>query len=374
MRGEKQHLEIFVLATNSCNLNCRYCYETSKNSKRMDVARIYDAIRRKIEESEKIFKSISVVFHGGEPLIAFRQMRELCEKIWEFRPDTVCQMTTNGTLLTDGIRQWLTENRRRFIAVLSLDGDRASHDMNRSGSYDRIDRNFFRINYPSAEVKMTVAPNTLGRMFDNFKHLHDEGFRVNPGLANEVEWIPDRDLPIYARELNKMVDFYLDNPSIHPCKMLDIPIAQLAPNIRLVDSKGCGAGTNIAAFDVDGNQYPCHSFVADPDRPYDAEAIKNLTRELVSKSGCDIIPECGTCPIYRCCSPCFGLNYSIRGDMGSTDRIMCEMMKVNVLAAAKLYAEMLRRPNSYAVLKDMPHAELCNTANAVRFVFNNISL
>lgn len=372
MRGEKDNLEIFILATNSCNLSCRYCYETAKNRSRMQIEPIWQNLKRRIEESEERFAAISVIFHGGEPLLAFSAMREICERIWNFRPGIVCQMTTNGTLLSDEVRAWLTANKRRFLAILSLDGDRDTHNLNRSGSYDRIDRDFFRENYPQVEVKMTVAPNTLERLFDNFKALTDEGFRVNPGLANEVGWDLGRDLPIYARELNKLVDYYLDHPRLHPCKMLDMQIEQLAPNLSFAASKGCGAGVNIFAYDVDGNPYPCHSFIADPNKPYDAPQIERISRRLAAENGCEIIPECASCPIYRCCSPCFGLNHSMRGTMDAIDRTMCSLMKVGVLATARLYAEMLPRPDRYAVLENKSHDELCNIANAVRHVFRHV--
>lgn len=374
MRGDKETLELFILATNSCNLSCRYCYETAKNRRMMQVEPIWRNLKRKIEEAEEHFAAVSVIFHGGEPLLAFASMRELCERIWRFRPGIVCQMTTNGTLLTGEVRAWLTANKHRFVAILSLDGDRDTHNLNRSESYDRIDRAFFRANYPEVEVKMTVAPNTLERLFENFKALRNEGFRVNPGLANEVEWVVERDLPIYAREMNKLIAYYLDHPQERPCKMLDMQIEQLAPNLRMTASKGCGAGVNIAAYDVEGNPYPCHSFIADLNKPYDGPQMEGISRRLATETGNELIPTCTSCPIYRCCSPCFGLNHSMRGRMDAIDPTMCSLMKVGVLATAKLYAEMLSRPDQYAVLANKSHDALCNLANAVRYVFREVDL
>lgn len=374
MRGQKDNLEIFILATNACNLACSYCYETGKNSRTMDIERIWPRLKARIEQAGEAFAHIAVIFHGGEPLLAFEPMRALCERIWALRADVVCQMTTNGTLLSDEHRRWLVDNRHRFVPILSIDGAREAHNRNRSNSYERIDRDFFRTNFPHAEVKMTVAPNTLGELFDNFKALREAGFRVNPGLANEVAWELDRDLPIYARELNKLVGYYLAHPNERPCKLLDMQIEQLAPNLTLESSKGCGAGVNIVAFDVDGNAYPCHSFIADLSQPYDRAQMEHLATRLAGESGDKLIAQCAACPIYRCCSPCFGLNHAVRGALDALDVSMCALMKVGVLAAAKLYACMLVEPQRYVVLKERPQEDLYNIAAAVRFVFDRVEV
>lgn len=372
MRGKKDTLEIFILITNACNLHCSYCYESSKNTGKLLLVNMQKELKLFITSQQAHYSSIQIIFHGGEPFLNFDLMRRMSEWVWQFYPDIQCCVTTNGTILTAPIKQWLTNNKQHFTAILSLDGDRVSHNLNRDNSYDKIDRHFFLTTYPLQAVKMTVASNTLSHMFDNFIALRQEGFLVNIGLANEIEWNEKEALSEYAHQMKLLADYYITHPEEYPCQMMAQPIMQLSPDIRLIKSKGCGAGTNIIAFDVEGNRYPCHSFIADFKRPYIPDEIEVLFDQLKKSNGKEISPECYNCPVYGCCSPCYGLNYINRGNMGKCDPIMCLFYKINIKATAYMYAHILQEPQNYVLVRGKNQQEISHLAKAIKFIFNRI--
>lgn len=88
---------------------------------------------------------VEILFHGGEPFIAFQRIKDICEWLWaqEWPTKYICYATTNGTLIHNEVKEWLMKNKERFIVGLSLDGTREMHNRNRSNSYDKIDIPFF---------------------------------------------------------------------------------------------------------------------------------------------------------------------------------------------------------------------------------------
>ena len=97
-----------------------------------------------------------ISFYGGEPLLNYPLIQNVIGYIKEKYPDIHpdYNMTTNGTLLTEQIGDFLVENN--FSILFSLDGDKENHDRNRvkidnTGSFDTAFRNLqsFRDKYPS---------------------------------------------------------------------------------------------------------------------------------------------------------------------------------------------------------------------------------
>lgn len=364
VKDSKESRTIFLMLTNQCNLRCSYCYEINKHKAEIRVDTALQTIRQDIEKNCNIFKDFTIVFHGGEPFLSFNIMSYIADVIWSEYTDIpiVCTATTNGTLVTAKEKKWLTENRHRFVCILSLDGGRETHNRNRCNSYDNIDRAFFRSTWPKQPVKMTIVPDTLPDMYKNIMELYSEGFDVNPSMAGEVSWKQERDVPIFISELDKLVHFYIENKQYYPCKMLDISPVLFSPQNKISHNRACGAGTNIIVYDIEGHPYPCHTFITDFNQSYDAHIIEPIFSKLRDNKGLALSPLCQGCYAYPACSPCYGLNYSKRGDIGAIDNFNCIFTKIRIAAAAKMYSLMLlsSNPRSYLPLKNKTDTEMAN--------------
>lgn len=111
--------------TEACNLNCVYCYEHKKGTAIMPMNIAQEGIRSTFERAIRDnIEYVEILFHGGEPFLAFERIKEICDWIWtqEWPVKYICYATTNGTLIHGEIRNWLLENKDRFILGLSLDG------------------------------------------------------------------------------------------------------------------------------------------------------------------------------------------------------------------------------------------------------------
>jgi uncharacterized protein len=145
----------FVLKLASrCNLACSYCYwfedEAVLRHPRLLGDEVRDALIVRLEGyvTRKHVTSLSVILHGGEPLLyGKKKTRELLRLLRALEERTGCELrisvTTNGVLID---QEWaaIFKGARCFVAV-SVDGppeihDRARVDFAGRGSHARVAR------------------------------------------------------------------------------------------------------------------------------------------------------------------------------------------------------------------------------------------
>ncbi len=143
MRDEVVQESIVVTLTQRCNLKCTYCYEHKKDRAILSVRVALDAIDKAFRKGKG---DLSIALFGGEPFLAFQEMKEIVEGVMlkeQARPYSF-SVITNGTLLNEKMKSWLASKRDRIRVDLSLDGPPEIHNMNRPGSFEKIDLDFFR--------------------------------------------------------------------------------------------------------------------------------------------------------------------------------------------------------------------------------------
>ena len=222
VRADKRKF-VTLIMTENCNLACTYCYETNKTRKSMplDLAKqIIDKEMKKEDYSELVCFD----FFGGEPFLEFDKIKSLTEFIQNqnYKKPFDLFIGTNGTLVHGEIQKWLIENKEFVNCGLSLDGNKFMQDINRSNSFDKIDLDFFVKNYPNIIIKMTVSKETLPYIAEGVIFLHKVGFKqITCNLAYGIDWRDKENEKKLQDQLNLLIDFYLSNPELKPCSMLD---------------------------------------------------------------------------------------------------------------------------------------------------------
>ncbi len=338
--------QIHIIASSRCNLRCGYCYESNKDNRDMDVDKVLPALAAEINATDA-GKPVVLSMHGGEPMLAIKQIKILSTAMWEMFPDRkiYVNIITNGTVLTDEIRQWLKENRMRVDVAVSIDGLRDVHNRCRCGSYEKIDFDFFCSLHPRVYAKMTVAPGEIMHMTAGFEHLYNMGFMPNMTLAAECEY-SEEDLGALAVELDKIIDFYRTHTEIPVTEMLDIPFERMSSK-TMPPRHRCGIGGGRAAFDIEGNRYPCQTFISDFSKPYVADEYAAVENRIGACRWEEIFPECRDCKVQELCPSCYGLNHSNRGDIGRIDWTLCKTTYIRLAAAARLWAELIINKDKY---------------------------
>ena len=127
--------QVVLLVTQSCNLNCKYCYEDFKTSAQMPVTLCQKILKKEfcnaIKDPNTQF--LAITFLGGEPLLNFELIKEIAEWLWS-KEQTIpysLDIRTNGTLMTGDVKKWFAANKHKISAALSLDGLNENQKNNR---------------------------------------------------------------------------------------------------------------------------------------------------------------------------------------------------------------------------------------------------
>ncbi len=317
-----------LMVTHACNLRCTYCFEKHKSndpSRRMSFETAKTILSKELDLFAKSYQHgerFAVEFFGGEPLLNFLLIESVYNWIKGqklFFP-VVFQITTNGTLLTSHIREWLTERKSDFRIILSVDGTEVMQARNRGCNIDDIPIAFVRDTWEKSYFKMTLSRETLPDFATGVISLTEHGYRIASSPAEGIAWLPGDD-QLYKEQLEKIGRFYLEHPEIAPEHPFNFLYKEILDPDR-IPVKSCGVGTSIATYDIDGRCYPCHLFlpIVHGREEYDKISALDFSdpAKLLSK-------QCTNCPLRHACRTCYGYNYLDRGDITRRNPANCRM-------------------------------------------------
>jgi sulfatase maturation enzyme AslB (radical SAM superfamily) len=255
--------------------------------------------------------------------------------------------TTNGTVLTDEMKIWFSERKKCFWLGLSLDGQKDTHDHNRSNSFDKIDIDFFRDNWPKQGVKMTLSEYSLLHLAENIKYIHSLNLGPITGVnlaEGDFDWDKDEYISLLIPQLLELVDFYVEHDDIIPNQMLDkqLKFCEAAKN----PNKWCGIGTGVPFFVTYGTRYPC-PFITP--MSFAKEEIKNIQKTDFSNEINFLDDDCyKNCYIYPICPNCSGANYMVNKTFKKRNKSKCRIQKLIALFIADMQAKLIQKnPKRY---------------------------
>jgi uncharacterized protein len=347
-----------LVVTRSCNLRCLYCYEKHYHEEFqvMDLKIAKEVINHYLC-AEDGFDIVTIDFFGGEPLLAFNFIKEVIEwtlsRQWPKRYHFT--IGTNGTLLTDEMKNWFLEKKKCLTLSFSIDGNKKAHDLNRSNSYDLLAPHipFFIENWPNQPAKMTICKETIPYVAESIIELEDMGLYFTANLVFENFWGSHEEeeklLKIYNEQLMQLVDYYASRPDLFPVhRILDALPIYLNQGGNIFEESNedyirfCGSGHEMVIIDLNGQTYPCHRFVPwVTGKPAPTGPI-NMQKKWEPV-------ECKNCKIIHSCPTCVGYNWEINNNTGIRTTYHCKAFKLEVLASAKLLLLKLKKNKKYQV-------------------------
>lgn len=320
-----QTFELFL--TRWCNLDCSYCFVHDKTSSGMTPKMVEDSIQFILREASDD-QDVRIVFMGGEPSSRFPLIKQVVRAIARGRqglPGPVTyDITSNGTLLTEEMMRFFREHRVKVL--LSLDGDRKTHDRERKtwdgeGSFDTIVEKLpMMLKYqPYLGTKMTPTPDTVDDLLHDVQTLTHLGIRhFIIGAATGIEWSETARAKL--AEQIEMVNEWAERQDING---LDVGIKKAAKETASCngDSKwGCRAGISGLAIDVDGAIYPCSKTIGTSHQKMHLGNVEDgITNTALREQLCGITPTtregCWTCGLKSACyGGCYAANMEATGD------------------------------------------------------------
>ncbi len=341
-----------LIVTHQCNLNCRYCYVARKTDNNMPVETAKSIIESflKTKRSEGCDELV-FSFMGGEPFLRFDLMREVTD--WLFSRTlplpALVTATTNGTLLTPERQEWIFRYRKIFFVSLSYDGTFQAQNINRSSSASAIDLDFFLKCYEKPEIKATVSEESVPFLADGIIELTERGFVANANVAHGTRPWRRETFAEFARQLDRLVDYYLNNPDKEATSLVKIPLFGAATS-KNSPRRRCGAGTeSYVVYDCDGKAYPCHMF--SPLTQSKSKLLLARNIDFLSEATFQN-PACGNCALQPICPTCYGLNFRRTGDPARKEPYYCRVFRLQVIAACRYYSALFERKPSDALSSD----------------------
>ena len=328
---------IMLILTYKCNLNCVYCYEPKELGHRMSIETAKKIIVTQLRSVPPEYDRVEIQFMGGEPLIEFDLIKELSEWLWSQdwgQYELVLFASTNGTLLDNEKKEWLSKNKERIVLGLSFDGNASMQNANRSHSSDSVDLNYFRDTWPNQSVKMTISPYTVSSLYDGIVYLHNHGCKyiiADLATGDKIRWSKES-VEIYRDQLNRLVNFYIENIDLHPVSLLNFDAWDTMN--RGGSYKTCSCGENLTCYDWDGEPYACHLF--SPVAMSKEQAIK--AREDIDFCNHKIFTysTCKKCLLAGQCNSCPGMNYICSNDVSVPSVFHCRAFKISFVANCRL--------------------------------------
>ena len=103
-------VNIYLKTTETCNLNCRHCFTSGSNGRKIyfNPQKTVDFLKRLRKDAPWV-RNIRIMFHGGEPMLApVSDMQYVCDQVRNLFPSVSFDLQTNLVYkLTDEKRQFM---------------------------------------------------------------------------------------------------------------------------------------------------------------------------------------------------------------------------------------------------------------------------
>jgi len=314
-------LVLIYKLTDKCNYRCTYCYDRS-------IARPRDAERRSAAVREFLARTLPVrpvmlLFHGGEPLLEFKEIRQLVLDHEHYAPERLLySLQTNLSLMDQAKMDFLVEHR--FGISVSLDGHNPKMNRlrvvgGRPDPYELLKaklRDLKGLRADRLGLLLTVGTHNVDALTEALIAFQEYGFRsVSFSFMQEVEpgtecATPEALAGAMLDIAHAIVDGRIDSIACMTFIQWVWRIAYGKSGYVCLDSP-CGAGSRVATVLANGDIGPCDSIYSDAFYRPDVEQYFNalvgdpLFRQLRTRSvrtmepcsSCDVRAHCnGTCP------------------------------------------------------------------------------
>ncbi len=365
-------LQTLVLnVTNQCNLSCKYCYEFGEDrvanpegkTKFMSLETAQAAVDFLLESSPGRRK-VNLTFFGGETLMNFKVVRatieyareraRACGKAMEF------SLTTNATLLTPQIIEYLAENQ--VGVTISLDGPREMNDQfrvfhNGRGTYDviapKVKELLARHKTRPIAARVTLTSQVVD-VIKIFRHLtqdlgfHEVGFAPVTTSPVRLYAIGGGGLDLVLAQFTRLAEEYLEqalDDQHHAFSNVTDTLQELHSGIS--KSHPCGASLGLMGVSPSGDIAPCHRFV-DSDKHKLGHISSGVDRakqaDFLDRGHISRKIECHTCWARPVCSGgCYHEAYVRYGDTGHANLHYCNWIRGWTDVCLRVYGEIAAR-------------------------------
>lgn len=353
-------MKVSLSLTHNCNFRCSYCYAGRKYKSGMPLETAKQAVDLAIEKSRG--ELIDFSFFGGEPLLEFDLMKQISHYIQKKTSNHSIPyrlgLTTNGSILTDEILEFLIEQNVRIC--FSLDGPPRIQNMNRilengKGTHEKVSKNLKRACEVLNNVQVNAVYNRaslscLDQVLEHIASYDVQAIHLN--LDINEDW-RGADMGLFEASYRKLADSYIR----YYRQDKEIALNLLDNKMILFIKDGysqcdkCGMGDSEWAVAPSGRIYPCERLIGEDKGGvlcignvrygFDVERKKVVIMERGNFN-----TECKECS-HRdfCMNWCGCTNYSMTGNTGKAAAALCASEQAAIKAAKYAFLELNKQGN-----------------------------
>jgi uncharacterized protein len=260
--------------TDSCNMNCKYCYisEDNKNKHKLMRYEVIDKFFERLKEESE--GNVKLIWHGGEPLLRDLTFFEfILEEEKSLNLNFKNSIQTNGLLIDERKIEFFVKND---VGIgISFDGPKDIHDLIRPGfndapTYDKVCNSIEKVldgDTKKFGLLTVITKYHIGKekeLFDDYKRLGVNNVKLNPlfisgkgaecGLEISAEDLADFLINIY----NIWVSEKESDISIIPLDSLIAATIGQEPTLCIFREEDCYS--NYIEINPNGDIYPCGKY------------------------------------------------------------------------------------------------------------------
>ena len=324
-------MQIYMLITNRCNLNCKMCIRGKNYGNDIDF--------QTLKESSLIddISEDTLVITGGEPTL-HKDFVQIVKHI--------CKYAKNVAVTTNGIFDYYIDDlkeEKNLIVQVSLDGYKDKHDAIRGeGAYEKTINTLRKLDSNGVRYSIASVVNKKNKEF--IKDLINE----LKNFTNMSYWRVSYEMPfgnadfenmMTAQEWNDLVDYILKEAEfrvniqkIFPFDIYDKYMSENNINKNISNRcYNCGSGRDKIYIYPDFNVYSCTCLTdfcignlkkSNLNQILCGEEIKSFSNYKIDED----VP-CRECTYYALCNGgCIGMSYHLFGKLGKGD-IRCPILR-----------------------------------------------
>lgn len=353
-----------LILTDSCNLNCKYCFQKDFHSNNVMSKETIKSFFNNILLNSGNGKTIISLF-GGEPIqnktLDIRYyILELINN-YKLNDKVILYVTSNTYNINDKEIEWInkakeTTNNNLYWQT-SLDGLKEYNDQNRvtlnnKGTFDIVIKNLKivsdLIGKDRTSINTVLTESNIEGLADWCKYLEEEllykyifnvTFRIDQSKSDSIS-LSER-LKI-QKAYTKVADYFKQGLISHKLvkNVFNEKVASYEDDIteQKDEFSSCGMCNNMLVVNYNGDIVPCHIFEND-EKNYNDIVITNVNnmkfnndiRKIYQTFGSidkqyseDKNKYCYQCPLKLSCTRCKYEHYVVNGDVSKTLKYTCQ--------------------------------------------------
>lgn len=365
--------------TSKCNLSCTYCYEYGEDRIVAEGSKPRFMTEQTARESVDFMfaqagdnATVNITFFGGETLLNYKVLRSALgyarERAAALGKTVNPSLTTNATLLTSEIIDWIVEEG--VGVTVSMDGNREQQDRfrvfnNGAGSYDRIlphVRELIARHTRPVGARVTLTKQNLD-VLGIYRHLFDELGFYEVGFAPvTTSWqrdyaIQDEGFTRMLGQFQALAQEFLEH-TLAGRRHGFSNVRDTLEEIHKGQSKAypCGAGFGLMGVATDGDVGLCHRFAGSDTHKLGTvrDGIDaDRQRDFLTRHHIDHKTDCRSCwarPL--CAGGCYHEAQTRYGTTESPNLHYCEWIRSWTDTCLRVYGTLAaRRPEYLAQLR-----------------------